>query len=323
MPNPNTFEEASAATEEMFTNDQISLDDAVSAAEAAPPADSGEPAASEQAATDENAPQQQTANQPAAVIEKAAQTAEVAAQLAAEKDSQLKQANEQIEALTQQNLQLQGTIDEMSKQNTEEIIEDALTPPVLDISGLAFADEETQRAAMAKFTEDMSAYNRKQIMKELSPTLEYAKKGMMEDEARAALSTLSQIPELKGIEAMRPQLDRIIANNKWLSSEDMPLDEKYINAYAMARGIDIINNPENQPGTAKEQTPEEMLALYNSNPAFRELVEKQRIEALKPSQQVPPFSASSGAVNAALDIKEKPKTFEEASERTRKMSGGV
>ena len=323
MPNPNTFEEASTATEEMFTNDQISLDDAVSAAETAPQADSGEPTASEQAATDENAPQQQTANQPASVIEQAAQTAEVAAQLAAEKDGQLKQANEQIEALKQQNQQLQGTIDEMSRQNTEEIVEEALTPPVLDISGLAFADEETQKAAMAKFTEDMSAYNRKQIMKELSPTLEYVKKGMMEDEAKAALSTLSQLPELKGIEAMRPPLDRIIANNKWLSSEDMPLDEKYINAYAMARGIDIINNPENQPGTAKEQTPEEMLALYNSNPAFRELVEKQRIETLKQSQQVPPFSASSGAVNAALDIKEKPKTFEEASERTRKMFDGV
>ena len=63
------------------------------------------------------------------------------------------------------------------------------------------------------------------------------------------------------------------------------------------------------------------MELYDKNPTFQELVEKKRLDAIKQSQQVPPFSASSGAVNAALNIKEKPKTFEEASERTRKMFG--
>ena len=63
------------------------------------------------------------------------------------------------------------------------------------------------------------------------------------------------------------------------------------------------------------------MKLYEETPTFQELVEKKRLEAIKQSQQVPPFSASSGAVNAALNIKEKPKTFEEASERTRKMFG--
>ena len=127
------------------------------------------------------------------------------------------------------------------------------------------------------------------------------------------------VVELAGIKDMLPQLDRIIANNKWLSSDDMPMDEKYINAFAMARGINSINNPPAPPEPAKEPTSEELLALYNNNPAFQELVEKQRLETLKQSQQVPPFSASSGAVNAALDIKEKPQTLEEASKRTREM----
>ena len=214
---------------------------------------------------------------------------------------------------------MQGTIDEMSRQNTEEIIEDALTPPTLDINGLAFADEDTQKAAMAKYAEDMSAFNRKQIMKEMSPALEFAKKGMRDAEKAEVIEALSHIPELAGIKDMLPQLDRLIANNQWLSSDDMPMDEKYINAFAMARGINSINNPPAPPEPAKEPTPEELLAMYNNNPAFQELVEKQRLDTIKQSQQVPPFSASSGAVNAALDIKEKPQTLEEASKRTIEM----
>ena len=89
-------------------------------------------------------------------------------------------------------------------------------------------------------------------------------------------------------------------------------------AYAIAVGVNSMNTPPVEP---KEPTPEELMALYESNPEFQEMIEKKRLAALKQSQQVPPFSASSGAVNAALNIKDKPKTFEEASERTRRMFG--
>lgn len=331
MPNPNTFDEASAATEEMFANEQLSLADVPPASEEYPPSESEQntentiaeetPVESTPTETKEPTAQQPETEQPDTAIEQAAQTAEVAAQVASEKDSQLRQALADIEALKQQNQQLQGTIDEISRQNTENIIEDALTPPTLDINGLAFADEETQRAEMAKFVESMSNYNRQQIMKELSPTLEYAKKGMRDAEKTEVVNALSQIPELKGIKEILPQLDRIIANNKWLSSDDIPMDEKYINAFAMAKGINSINNPPVPPEQPKEPTPEELLQMYNNNPAFQELVEKQRLESIKQSQQVPPFSASSGAVNAALNIKDKPQTLEEASRRTREMFG--
>ena len=329
MPNPNTFDEASAATEEMFASEQLSLVDVPPATEENPPAD-GEPGADNPPAeetpaetpptgTEEPPAQQPGTETPPSAIEQAAQTAEVAAQVAAEKDAELQDIRQQLEAERQRNAELQGTIDEMSKQKTDEIIEDALTPPTLDINGLAFADEETQKAAMAKYAQDMSAYNKQEFLKELSPAIEFAKKGMRDAEKTEVVEALSQIPELKGIKEMLPQLDRIIAGNKWLSSDDMPMDEKYINAFAMARGINSINNPPAPPEPAKEPTPEELLALYNNNPAFQELVEKQRLETLKQSQQVPPFSASSGAVNAALDIKEKPQTLEEASRRTAEM----
>ena len=172
--------------------------------------------------------------------------------------------------------------------------------------------------AQAEFAQKMSEYNRQQIMKELAPTLEYAKKGMQEAERTETISALSQVPELQGINDMLPQLDRIISSNKWLQSDDMSLEEKYINAYAIARGVNAINTP---PEPEKKLTDDDLMKLYDENPTFQELIEKKRIDALKNSQQVPPFSASSGAVNAALNIKEKPKTFEEASERTRRMFG--
>lgn len=325
MGNPNSFDEAAARTEEMFAGS-----DNAPTAESQPP--EGQPTAETATETQNETPVQtepQTET-PVSVsasegvdLDNAAQTAEIAAQTAVEKDGQLREALAEIEALRKSNEELQGTVDELSKKNTDHILEEALTPPTLDINGLAFADEGAQRAAMAKYAEDLSAYNRQQIMREMSPALEYAKKGMREEETNEVVSALEQIPELSDIRTMRPTLDRIIAKNKWLDSDDMPLDEKYIAAYAMARGIDSINNPPSPPKPPKEPTPEELLAFYNGNPSFRELVEKQRLDTIKQSQQVPPFSASSGAVNAALDIKEKPQTLEEASRRTREMFGSM
>ena len=307
MPN---FDDAIKATEEMFENDnQLPIEEATQVEE---PVET--PTETEE--TVEEVQEQPT--QDNAVLDDAVNTAEIAAQTAQEKDMQLQQALQELEALKAQNQQMQGTLEELSKKNEENLIEDALQPPTLDINGLAFADEETIAKAQTEFAQKMAEYNRQQIMQELAPTLEYAKKGMREEESTNTLSALSQGPELAGINEMRPQLDKIIANNRWLQSDDMPVEEKYINAYAIARGVNAINTPVEEP---KELTSEELMELYDKNPTFQELVEKKRLDAIKQSQQVPPFSASSGAVNAALNIKEKPKTFEEASERTRKMFG--
>ena len=307
------FEDARTATEELFENEeQATLEDAIQAQEA-------EEQVMQPTETPEEVEQvQEEPTQNDAVLDDAVNTAEIAAQAAQEKDMQLQQALQELEALKAQNQQMQGTLAELSKQNEEKLIEEAMQPPILDINSLAFADEATIAQAHAEFAQKMADYNRQQIMKELAPTLEYAKKGMQEAERTETLSALSQVPELVGINDMLPQLDKIIANNRWLQSDDMPIEEKYINAYAIARGVNAINTPPEEP---KELTPEELMELYDKNPTFQELVEKKRIEAVKNSQQVPPFSASSGAVNAALNIKEKPKTFEEASERTRRMFG--
>ena len=220
MPN---FDEAIRATEEMFANERAEQESVPPVAEEVPVTE--EPIAEESVPTTEEPPADQS------TLNDAIETAEVAAQVASEKDAQLQQLMAEMEELRQQNQTMQGTIDELSRKNEEALIEEAMLPPELDINGLAFADEETQKAKMAEFAEAMSAYNRKHIMDELAPTLEYAKKGMQEAEKAEVLETLSQVPELAGIMESIPQLDRIIANNKWLQSDDMPMEEKYINAF--------------------------------------------------------------------------------------------
>lgn len=303
------FEDARTATEEMFENP-----DATQAEE--------EPETDVDNSTEEvqEQPQEQVEQsvQENAVLDDAVNTAEIAVQAAQEKDTQLQQALQELEMLRAQNQSMQGTIDELSKKNEEKLIEEALQMPTLDMNALAFATEEEVAQAQAEYAQKMSEFVKAGVMKEVSPFVEQAKEGIYQKEKAETLSALSQVPELAGINDMIPQLDKIIANNKWLQSEDMPIEEKFINAYAIAKGVNAINTPPEQP---KELTSEELMELYDKNPTFQELVEKKRIEAIKQSQQVPPFSASSGAVNAALNIKEKPKTFEEASERTRKMFG--
>jgi hypothetical protein len=320
---PSIFDEASKATEEMFEEDAnpAVLDEEIpedTSAEVPEDTSGSEelPTDAEEVDGEPGLPENPTPEEMA--LSEATETAETAARVAQEKEMELQQMRQQLDAIRQQNAQLAGTVEELSRRNEEQIVEEALLPPELDISGLAFADEETVKAAQAKYAQDMAEYSRQGFMKEFAPVIEMANKQKYAEEKNAVLSALSQVPELSGLEAMIPQLDKIIANNKALSSDNMSMDEKYITAYAIAKGVNAINTPPVEP---KDPTAEELMAFYNSNPEFQEMIERQRLEQVKQSQQVPPFSASSGAVNAALDIPEEPKGWADASERTRKMFG--
>ena len=300
----DNFENARTATEEMF---EAPIEESV---QEEIPIEETPPAPVEEIPTEEGA-----------TLDDAVNTAEIAAQTAAQKEEELQAALRELEILKAQNQQIQGTLNELSQSNEETLIEEAMQMPTLDVNGLAFADEETIAKAQEEYARQMAAFVKGDVLKEVSPFMEQAKEGIFQKEKQEAVSTLSQVPELAGIETMLPQLDKIIANNKWLQAEDMPIDEKLINAYAIAKGVNIINTPPEQP---KELTPEELMKLYDKTPSFQELIEKKRLEAIKNNgQQVPPFSASSGAVNAALNIKEKPQSWDDAAERTRNMFGLV
>lgn len=295
----NNFDEAKVATEQMFE---------------APAEEVVEEAPAEEAPVEETSP-----NTEEKMLNEATNVAEQATQLAEQQNAELSKAMAEKEQYKARAEQLEKTISEMSQANKEEVVEEAMAMPTIDFNELAFADPEVQSKAQQDYANAMTEFVRKGIMDEMSPYIEQAKAGQREKEKNEAISVLSQVPELQGIDTMLPQLDHIIASNKWLQSEDMPIEDKLISAYAIARGVNAMNTP---PETKKELTPDELMELYDKNPTFQELIEKKRIESLKGSQQVPPFSASSGAVNVALNIKEKPKSWDDASERTRKMFGG-
>lgn len=294
----NEFENARMQSEEMFNNQDNY-----------PP---------ENVQQEDNGEVQQEQSENSNITNDAISAAQTAANMAEEKDNQLNQVLAELNAVREQNEALSETISQMSQANEEKIVDEATKMPVLDVASLAFADDEAIQNAQSQYAQEMSDFIKSSIMKEMSPFIEQAKEGMYQKEKNKIISALANVPELHGIENMIPQLDNIIKNNKALSSDSVPIDDKYITAYAIARGVDSINTP---PKEEKEPTPEELLAYYEKNPAFAELIEKKRLEQVQDSQQVPPFSASSGAVNAALNIKETPKTFEEASERTKHMFG--
>lgn len=260
------------------------------------------------------------------VIDEAVNAAEAASAAAVNMDAQISQLREQNSQLMQQNNQLQEgyqslrqQIQQMSDQQKQSIVnqvyEQPPEKPVIDFASLAFADEDEIKQKQDEYADAMAQYVKRGIMDELSPFVDEAKRGRMEREKQDVIAALSKVPELSGIKDLVPQMDRIIENNSILNNDAIPMDEKYINAYAIARGVNSINTPK------KEPTAEDLMKIYENNPEFQELVEQKRLQDVKKNQQVPHMSASSGAVNAALNIQEKPKTWDDASERTRKMFG--
>lgn len=267
----------------------------------------------------ENAPGAQTQqSEPpfAAQLTQAANIAEAAAQAAAQSNRQLMAMQQEIARLNEENKHLQDTITQQNETQQERIMQNML--PELDFDKLAFEDPDTRRAAMEDYAGKMRDYVKADIMREITPAMDYAREGIREREKAAAIEALKTIPELKGIEGMVPQLDRIIKSNP-MFTPDMDVVDAYSTAYAIARGVNAINTPPPEP--PKIPGAEEIIKLLNSNPEAKALYEKQRLAEVQKSQQVPIMSASSGAVNAALNIPEKPKTWEDASERARKAFG--
>ena len=79
-------------------------------------------------------------------------------QIIQEKEEKIQRLMYDINVLRASNQQMQGTIEELSRKNEEHLIEQGMLPPELDIDGLAFADSETQKAEMDKYTKQLIEY---------------------------------------------------------------------------------------------------------------------------------------------------------------------
>lgn len=300
------FEEASEQAQNMFAqNAEEQLGDApVNPDEQQPTAPEGEPT---QEQTTEPLPERTDAPMPENVSPAIDMNTQQMLQ-----QRQIQQILEENQQLRHTNEELQKTITQQSDEQEGKIEEMAL--PTLDLSNLAFDDAETIAQKQNIYAQQMADYVRQGVMSELAPYLAEAKQGMEHKQQESLLESLEQMPEFKEIRGSLPQINRIMEQNSNLFASDAPYEDKIIAAYAIARGANAINTP---PKAAP--TTDELMAMYNANPEFQQMIEKQRIDALKDSQQVPVMSASSGLTNAALNIKEKPQTMDEASERARAM----
>lgn len=227
------------------------------------------------------------------------------------------QLQQQIDQLQQQNQTLQDTITQMSEAQRENIVDNAMKPPTLDLRELAFMDDEETAAMQQQYAQQMSDYLSEKIRGEIAeqykPYIDAAKNGMREREKNNVISALKSLPEMADIEQNIDTLDRIIAGNAGLNRDDIPIDEKYVAAYAIMKGVDAMQHAQNGP------TIDELMSYYDSNEDFRKAVAKKRVEDLA-GKDVPPMYTGSGG-NVALNIPEKPRTWDEASERTRHMFG--
>lgn len=312
------FDSARSEVEALFGSEQT-IDDVVGedAAEQAQ-----EEAPTEEAPTEEvpiqDAPTEETVSEQAmAQTEEAVTAAEQAVAVAQQKNAETEQLMAQLQAEKERSASLERQLSEVNAQREEEVIEEMLQPPVLDIASLAFESPEAQAEAQRRYAEEMTAYNQKIMEKELAPLKERARKADELEVIEAMKSQVAGDKRFTGFSDMLPRLQNIIMNNKALASADMPMQDKLIQAYAIARGVDAMEAPEPEP--APEMTTDEFVDKYKQNPDFRKAIEQLRIAELNDSQQVPPLASSTGAGNVARNIKEKPETLSEASERTRQM----
>ena len=248
----------------------------------------------------------------ASETEQALEVAEIAAQKAVQSDTQLQEVLGRLQALESENSTLKQTMQQQNQQVKEQVIEDIMQPPTLDINSLLYDDEETAAGKVNEYTNGILSFAEKEIMKKISPYIQEAEEAKKQNEKSEVVNSLSQVPELPGFKELLPQIENIVSTNP-IFKNATDLGEAYINAYAIAKGVSTINTPK------QETTPEQLIEMINSNPEAQKLYEQLRVQKVQNNQQVPPLSASSGAVNAAPNIPKRVETFEDARKRTEEM----
>lgn len=329
-----SFEEAQAAVQQMFQQsseeaernalaDRLEEQQEQQAAEREQSTGQAEQAAN--AAADEAEQSQETAQQAQAAAQQATNAAAANSQQAnavmqenqqlrqalSDMQLQMRQANEALQAMQKREQQA-------SDLQKQAIMQQTLEMPSLDMSELAFADEETAAQMQQAYADQMAKYVRGQVMREFEPYIKEANEARAAKQRDEIINALADDEAFSGIKESAPQILRLIGNNAAKFSPDLSEEEKIAMGYILSRGVDAIQSPRPEK---RQPTMEELMQLYESNPEFQAAVEQKRIDSIKGSQQVPPMSASQGAANAALHIKEKPKSFDEAREGVMRLFG--
>lgn len=202
-----------------------------------------------------------------------------------------------------ENQQLRESMTQQS-QDTKAQLEDALEPPTLDIDGMMYDDDATRQRKQSEYNTAMFEYNRKKLMQEIQPMVDSYRQQQRDGEMQASIANLHNLPgvgnRFDDVTADIPQtIKSIPALANMAPNEAVPL------AALIAKGRAATNAQAKTP----EQTAEEIFA----NPEVMKLLELKRANQLRANQNIPPMSASQGAMSTApLNVTPKPETVQDA-----------
>ena len=202
-----------------------------------------------------------------------------------------------------ENAQLKQSLTQQS-ETAKTQLEEALEPPKLDIDGMMYADDATRQAKQAEYNAAMLDYQRKMLMKEMQPMMDSYRAQQQSQALQSAVDNLHTIPGVGGrFDDVAADIPQTIKSIPALSS--MPPNEAVVLAALIAKGRAATNAP--------AKTPEQMADEVYSNPEIMKLLELKRTQALAQNQNIPPMSASQGAMSAApVNVDHKPETVQDA-----------
>lgn len=202
-----------------------------------------------------------------------------------------------------ENAQLKQSLTQQS-ETAKTQLEEALEPPKLDIDGMMYADDATRQAKQAEYNAAMLDYQRKMLMKEMQPMMDSYRAQQHSQALQSAVDNLHTIPGVGGrFDDVAADIPQTIKSIPALSS--MPPNEAVVLAALIAKGRAATNAP--------AKTPEQMADEVYSNPEIMKLLELKRTQALAQNQNIPPMSASQGAMSAApVNVDHKPETVQDA-----------
>ena len=231
-----------------------------------------------------------------------------------------RQAQEQNQSMTEELQRLRSAMNEQNKAAETAEIREAVTPPVPpqmpNFDDLAYLSEAEKQSKQADYMNAMAQYIKQQAMADMQPYLDKVKEVELRDAEDAILTKFSDPASgYADFSEYIPMIKNIIQNNPLISGADMS-DDKYLTAYAIAKGIKA-----NEPKPAKLKltdedkqllSNEELLEIYKSNRDLQKLIAQEQIGSVREAENVPPFTASGDAANVALNTQTKPKNFEDA-----------
>lgn len=302
-----SFDDALNQSQEMVNTEQQSAENPSANENQEPQVN--ENGGQQQEISPEQTPQNQTEN--------AVQAMEQATRQATEQYNQNQQLQQQLQQQQQVIAQLQEQIKQQNAQQEESLVNGAMpeqSVPCIDFDNLMFADEAERKAATEQYTKNVADYTRQSVLAEIQPLMEQFNQAKQQQEFNDMVNILSTVPQFADLPQNSQSISRIIATNPMFVNSSSPIEEKIAAAYAMAKGASGLNKP-----PSPEPTAEELWEKYKDNKDFINLVNQKNAELIRNSngQQVPPMSA--GAGNMALNIPDKPKTFDDAKQRAASM----